>query len=247
MKFYLGVDEPSRLRFLGDVPFMLSVRSILTRKTPIFGDWILDSGGFSELGLHGRYTIGESEYLEVIERFCPEFAFCQDWMCEPFMVENTGKSVEDHQELTITSYLNLSAKSKRILPVLQGYDMGDYLNHVEMYRKAGVFANYFGLGSVCGRQKMAVLPLIIAEIKQIAPSIRLHGFGVKTTAFRNPYVAKNLFSADSQAYDYQYRRMGAKTRPSKSRMDFAEKWRGELLGIIAKSEKGHEQRHIAWR
>jgi hypothetical protein len=29
-----------------------------------------------------------------------------DWMCEPFMLAKTGLSVREHQQRTVTNYLN---------------------------------------------------------------------------------------------------------------------------------------------
>jgi hypothetical protein len=55
----------------------------------------LDSGGFTELRLHGGWRTTAAEYVTVVRRYrdqigCLEWAAPQDWMCEPFMLAKTG-------------------------------------------------------------------------------------------------------------------------------------------------------------
>jgi hypothetical protein len=54
VRFFTGLHQPSDARHF-DAAFV-SVNRLRTRKTPFaVGDWIMDSGAFSELSLHGRY------------------------------------------------------------------------------------------------------------------------------------------------------------------------------------------------
>ena len=57
MIFYLGTHKPGWLA-RADVPMLVSRRSLTGLKTlPVaLGLWALDSGGFSELALYGRWS-----------------------------------------------------------------------------------------------------------------------------------------------------------------------------------------------
>ena len=174
MKFYLGLHQPTdaeKTRY----PVFISVARLLHRaKRVVHDDWIMDSGGFTALSKHGHYTISEAEYLDCIERHNPRFAFCQDWMCEKFLLEKTGLTVEEHQRRTLDSYVSLSARDKRIRPVLQGWAAADYVRHIAMYDNAGVrLDQVYGLGSICSRNGEPKTILgIVERIKIAAPQTR---------------------------------------------------------------------------
>lgn len=202
MIFYLGIHKPYMTKLIHPIPFMLSIRRIRGRIKHIWGDdWLLDSGGFSEIQINGKYTISEEEYIDSIMRHRPKLAFCQDWMCEDVMLEITGKTVEEHQELTLASYMSLRKHTPRIAPVLQGYELDDYLEHARMYAEEGVdMAQVFGLGSVCRRSCTSEPPVLINGILAEYPEIKLHAFGIKTEAFKYKDVLEGIYSADSMAW-----------------------------------------------
>lgn len=213
MIFYLGIyreywatkDEIKHL------PILMSAGNsrIRNRKKPIHHyNWLLDSGGFTQLDRFGRYTISEDEYADMIRRLKPRLAFCQDWMCEGRILAKTGLSVTAHQLLTLRSYLGLRKKVGDIVcPVIQGQTLGDYLRHIRMYRRSGtqldrMHAPLVGLGSVCRRSSSPEIAHLIAGIKKAHPWIRLHGFGVKLSALKHIEVVENLESSDSMAWQY---------------------------------------------
>jgi hypothetical protein len=65
----------------------------------------------------------------------PHAAVSQDWMCEAFMLEKTGLTLEDHQRLTIERYDALLPliRGVYLMPVLQGYSLQSYLDHIDQY------------------------------------------------------------------------------------------------------------------
>ena len=159
MKFFLGTHMVHWL-WTVDVPLFLSQRRLIRNKKlfPAKCQWALDSGGFSELSMYGEWRTTPDYYLESIKRYHAyignlEWAVPQDWMCEPFILEKTKKTIKAHQELTIDSYLYLADKSPiPIIPVLQGYTLSDYLDHIEMYYKRGIWLHAYdtvGIGSIC--------------------------------------------------------------------------------------------------
>src|SRR4051812_4445749 len=86
--FYLGTHHLSWLEQT-DVPLFISRRTLAARKAlpRARGHWAIDSGGFTELSMHGRWTIDARDYAELVRRARDEagglqWAAIQDWMCE---------------------------------------------------------------------------------------------------------------------------------------------------------------------
>lgn len=213
LRFYLGVHRPNWLND-SDVRLFVARQAFgkMTKLPRAKSPWALDSGGFTELNLHGRWTRTASEYVADVRRLRDEvgsleWAAPQDWMCEPFVVEKTGKSVEEHQHLTVQNFLELRALAPDlpIAPVLQGWHPTDYTRCAELYQAAGVdlaAEPVVGVGSVCRRQGS------IANVAQALDWLNLtnlHGFGLKTLGLKSPHGA--IFkSADSLAWSFAERK-----------------------------------------
>ena len=215
MKFYLGTHRPA---WLGDercasIPLFVSRRTLTAKRLPrAVTSWSLDSGGFTELNLHGAWKTTAAEYVADVRRFRDEigrldWAAPQDWMCEPIVLTKTGLTVEEHQRRTVRNFLELRALGPDlpIIPVLQGWSVTDYWRCEDMYRSAGVdlaAEPVVGVGTVCRRQGTVAGSLIM---KSLATSgLKLHGFGFKTQGLK--LCADALVSADSLAWSYDARR-----------------------------------------
>lgn len=236
MKFYLGTHRPEWL-WQTTVPLFVSRRTLRKRISlyPATCDWALDSGGFSELSLYGRWTVTPMEYaLEVrhwqkrIGRL--DWAACMDWMCEPWILAKTGLTVQEHQQRTIASVLELRALAPSVpfIPVLQGWEPSDYLSHIEQYREAGIDLTaepVVGIGSVCRRQHTEEVEELIKTIKDMG--IRLHGFGFKILGLRR--VRDHLASADSLSWSLAARHQaplaGCSHQNCANCLDYALQWR----------------------
>lgn len=189
---------------------MVSVNQLRDRKSDFqVGDWILDSGAFTEVARYGGYRHEVDQYYWQICRWsrCGNLltAVAQDWMCEPFVLKKTGLSVERHQTLTIERYDQLSILSPPIpiMPVLQGYRSSDYLAHLQQYSDRLSPGQWVGIGSVCKRNgNPDEIANLLRGIKLIRPDLRLHGFGLKILALENSEVRSLLYSCDSMAWSY---------------------------------------------
>lgn len=213
-RFFVGTHKPQHARFLGDV--MVSVNTLRTRKSAfVVGDWLLDSGAFTEISKHGAYRSSVEDYASEIRRWrsCGNLlaAVAQDWMCEPFVLERTGHSVEAHQQFTIWRYDALIAAEPGayVMPVLQGFDPVDYARHLREYGERLKPGAWVGVGSVCKRNgDPRAIEAVLCAIKAARPDLLLHGFGIKATAMRSGLVRACLHSADSMAWSYAARREG---------------------------------------
>ncbi len=119
--FYLGTHEVSWLTNEVGPLFISHRRLALRKRLPRAATrWALDSGGFSELELHGRWVTTPTEYIDATRQYVSEigmldWAAPMDWMCEPKMLARTGLTVEDHQRRTITNFLNPRARPRATL------------------------------------------------------------------------------------------------------------------------------------
>lgn len=248
MRFYLGSHEPTWLN-RSHVPLFISYLRLRTRcvnklpraKVP----WALDSAGFSVLNKHGRYPWTPEEYAADVRRYDAQvglldWAACMDWMCEAIVLQRTGKTVLEHQRLTVQSYLDLRRIAPDLpwVPVLQGFTHGDYLRCLDLYGSCGVDLTRcptVGIGSVCRRENTDEAEAIILDL--FARGVSLHGFGFKVGGLKR--VRHALSSADSLAWsdgarkeNNRYKKQGlAHKYPSpgnnpRTALDFLEKVRG---------------------
>lgn len=211
-QIYVGGDTQA-LRW--GIPVMVSFGRLrkLVNLYRAAAPWVEDSTGFTQLSTHGRWTITPMEYVEGLERHAEEigqlrWASPQDWMCESGILEKTGKTLREHQELTVASVLQLRTMTRKVhvIPVLQGQTVADYLRCRDLYESAGVHLDaesVVGLGSVCRRQGSREIRDLVRELAKL--NLPLHGFGVKTAGIAN--YGHLLTSFDSFAWS-----MGARHR-----------------------------------
>lgn len=250
MRFYLGTHRPHWLWTDGMPDLFVSHRTLSARRKfrPALTDWALDSGGFTELSLHGQWLTTRDAYVSAARRYRSEigrmqWAAPQDWMCEPWIIAKTGLTVVDHQRRTVESVMGLRQQAPDVpwIPVLQGWRINDYARHVAMYGDAGIDLTtepVVGLGSVCRRQATTEIGEIVEMLE--ATGLRLHGFGVKKAGVETYGMLLN--SADSLAWSYAGRRetqdcpMSPKRKKCNNCLHFALDWRRDLLRRVGWSQ-----------
>jgi len=216
--FFIGLDHPAVAW-----PFvrsMISINTIRDRKGPFrVNDWIMDSGGFTELSTYGRWRTSPKEYAAQINRWKDNgnlvAAVTQDLMCEPFILHKTGLSVEDHQKITVERYARLMELTNvYVMPVLQGYSPHSYATHVCRYGELLTPGQWVGVGSVCKRNgNPDQIEDILLAIKAQRPDLRLHGIGIKLEALKSATVRQLLHSSDSMAWSFAGRKNGTEHDP----------------------------------
>lgn len=267
--FYLGTHQP---HWLADprcegVPLFVSRRTLARYKRlpDAVTSFALDSGGFTELQLHGRWQSTAAEYAAVVRELAAHFGSRlrwvapQDWMCEPIVLHGgkaggvifagTGLTIEEHQRRTVANFVELRALlGDLVIPVLQGWKVSDYWRCEEMYSDAGVdlaACETVGVGSVCRRQAMGEAETIMRTIG--GGKLRLHGFGFKKAGVERAHDA--MVSADSTAWSVRGRRsppLPGHDRPGPGRprghkncancVDYALGWRSELLAGLRRGQ-----------
>jgi hypothetical protein len=227
MLFYLGTHMPHWLKDerFADVPLFISRRTLNRLGTPprACTAFALDSGGFTELQMFGRWTLNAEQYADEVGRYIRHYGkhlhwvAPQDWMCEPLVLaggnaargvvfKGTGLTVEEHQRRTIQNFVQLRGLlGDIVIPVLQGWRLQDYWRCQQMYADAGVdlaSASTVGVGTVCRRQSTNEATQIMSTLA--VDGLRLHGFGFKKQGLANCHPV--MASADSTAWSDTARR-----------------------------------------
>jgi hypothetical protein len=244
MRFWLGTHHATQRWFDYGVDLFISRRVLTTRKTfPVAaGEWALDSGGFTELNLFGKWQTTEDEYAADVRRFEQEIGNLawvapMDWMCEPFVLQKTGMDVRSHMVLTVQNFLRLRDQlGPLVIPVLQGWSRDDYLWCAGEYDHWGVDLQaepLVGVGSVCRRQDTSEA----AHIFRSLDGLRLHGFGVKVSGLR--VYSDALASADSLAWSFRARRShplpGCTHKSCANCPRYAMRWRDQVLDGLSQT------------
>jgi hypothetical protein len=223
--FYVGLHQPSDAQHFARA--FISINRVRERKsavpigraTPVStqnGNWIMDSGAFRELEHFGEYRHAPAQYAADVNRIAAlnpdrlRIVVSQDYMCEPAMLAKTGLTIADHQRKTIERYDALKPLVRPyLMPVLQGYSVQSYLEHIEQYGQRLAQNMLVGVGSICKRNGDPVqIKQVLGAIRRARPDIRLHGFGLKTTALGSIMIRNCLYSADSMAWSFAARRQG---------------------------------------
>lgn len=250
MRFYLTTHKKHWLRETA-VPLFLKSEHLAGAVKPLraIGRYAVDSGGFTELQRHGRWTRTPRQYVEDLRRIWEhvgpyDWAAGQDWMCEDLIIHGgtagpltfvgTHLSIAEHHRRTVRNFLELRslAPELRIIPTLQGQTIEDYHTCADLYESYGVNLRAeptVGLGSVCRLQSTAKGAEIVTAMA--ARGYRLHGFGFKTLGLAK--VGHLLTSADSMAWSYHARNrppMPSHTHKNCANcLPYALKWRERVL------------------
>lgn len=259
-EFYLGADT----HWLGkaDVPLMLSHGRLCRAKSlkRALAPWVCDSRGFTELSQFGRWTISPRSYIRSLYRYRDEigllrWASPQDMMCEPYILAKTGLSEREHQIRTVDNLAELRTLAAEeapldpttgrrtrpinITPVVQAFRLPEYHRCVDLYwERIGLDLRQepvVGIGSVCRRQHLAEVRVIMKEMAE--RGLRTHGFGVKLRGLGN--YGEYLTSADSFAWSYGARKRTAAcphgvVKWERNCPHFAEDWRNQALAGLAR-------------
>ena len=212
--FYVGMHQPSDAGKVDKC--IVSVNRLEKRRSDFpVQDWILDSGAFTRITL-GKGHMPVREYARQIDRWSKcgnlQAAVAQDWMCEPFVLGITGKTVKEHQMLTWRAYNDLRkiVQTTHVMPVLQGFEPDEYVDHIRQYGPELLTEGmWVGVGSVCKRNgSPRDVEAVLAAIKDVRPDLRLHGFGIKLTSLAYQRVSEGFYSTDSMAWSYSARKKG---------------------------------------
>ncbi|MDD5435352.1 MAG: hypothetical protein PH343_07985 [Nitrospira sp.] len=214
-KFYLSLAAGSQIKTARTLKYPNILINFMTKtnrppKYP-YENLFIDSGGFFSSLRNGRYTKTDAEYLEYLEKVKPDFFALRDYPCEPELLKKHNRTVFDHIKMTVEHHCMLLDMLSEYdtgavpIPVIQGWEVSDYLHCIDLFRERGLIKDYMAIGSVCRRTSINNIREIIIAVRDNVPLwVQLHGFGVKLTALKDLAIWKALYSVDSGAWDYDF-------------------------------------------
>lgn len=178
-----------------------------------FGLKWLDCGGFTMLNKYGDYPFSVVNYANLIARLRPDYYATMDYPCEPEISRALGlMSNKERIKATVQNASELmyweSQLPGQMVPVIQGYDLDEYLYCLDLYNQIGLIRDYMAVGSMCRRISKAQISELVPGIYHAAKKIgcnRLHFFGLKLS----PSLAAHsnmIYSRDSAAIMDSYDR-----------------------------------------
>lgn len=183
---------------------------------------VLDSGGYNVqakyVDRYGNLTEDEAtieeelsseypfypwtldEYHEWLEENAEEvkWAAPMDYACEDRFDVMWG--VEERIEHTIENTIEQWHKDRsyKLLPVLQGTSVDDYVDCANRLQEAGVDISHVGLGTVCRMSSTEEIVRVEREVRERIDAVdEIHGFGVKVGAYK---LGASFESGDSASW-----------------------------------------------
>jgi hypothetical protein len=199
------------------VPLFASHRTLRDRRRlpRALASWALDSGGFTELTLHGRWQTTPAADADAVARYAAEvghlaWAAPQDWMCEPGMLARTGpdrgRPPGPHGRQLLPAAPARPRPAVRPGRARLGRGQLPALRQpLPAGRRRPGRRPASGAGVGLPPQHTSEIAAITRELA--AAGLRLHGFGVKLRGLAG--YADQLASADSLAWSYAARRRPA--------------------------------------
>jgi hypothetical protein len=198
-------------------PLLVSANSLWNDRKRRFGsgrayrgfDIALDSGGFVAMKRYGRYRWQVPDYVRLARDMRPTWWAQMDFCCEPEIAGDSatvwariGKTVQHlHECQRVANSEGVPAP----LPVLQGWQPGDYIRG-PAYDERFAWPGLVGVGSVCRRHVYGpdgVIAVVEAILQKVPPHVRLHLFGVKSQALAKltEIFHDRIASVDSMAWN----------------------------------------------
>ena len=158
----------------------------------------VDSGGFHTLNTHGEYPWTVADYDAVVKRSPVDY----DWVA-PMDYPIGFDTDRERMEHTFENYqAQVELADYRVMPVLHGGDIDEYLDMYDWYADAGYDVDYIGIGGLVPIKA----PTRVAEISQrirdyVPSSVTIHGFGVKFNELKH---GADFDTVDTATWTYYY-------------------------------------------
>jgi len=204
----------------------------------------LDSGGFVAMRRYGGYRWSVLDYIDLAVMLRPVFWAAQDYACEPEIAADSREVARRIRSTVFTlgeTFARVIHWNQELpgqpatapMPVIQGWRPGDYRTCVKLIEDhiisdpaaaqilgSNEWPATVGVGSVCRRNLTGPNNLyqVIDALEDALPSpVRLHLFGVKSTAVAKLKDRPRVASVDSMAWNYAARREAFTNRVPKTK------------------------------
>jgi len=219
MDIYYGVTNYSQLRALpADTNIMISARwlislprdSVAFEYAKRFKSVFLDSGAFGAHFYDRGFKFTMDEYIDLVRFMKPNLWSSMDVPCEPHLIP-ISMSTAERIERTVNDARYLAHHGPPgFVPVIQGWEVGDYLHCADLMESHGLIRLVMGIGSLCRRGSQAEVVAIVRELHRRLPNVKFHAFGIKLNAlgYNRGEILNYLHSLDTAAWQFRKRSDG---------------------------------------
>ena len=214
MLVYLTISAGSQYTTVNEFkyPYILLNHASKTNRRPKSAKLLfVDCGGFYN-SLAGNYKTSDTEYLEYVKSVNADFFALRDYTCEKEVCKRLKTTTKEQIKKTFEHHLRMleylddflldcNGKKAIAVPVLQGYELEDYLYCLDLYREAGLINSYMAIGTLCRRNATREITKIVGKLREELPDwVMIHAFGVKIPTLKRIW---NLCdSIDTGAWDF---------------------------------------------
>lgn len=169
-------------------------------------DWdsplIVDCGGYNVQLKYGEYPWSIESYNDWLNRNSDrvDWAPVMDYACEDRF--NDKWHYKERMEATLENTIEqfeLEQDGWKLVPVLQGRNIQDYVRFYDWLSDHGIPTDYVGLGTVCRLSNTRKIVSMENKLRKRTDVDKIHGFGVKIEAYKN---GAKFESSDSAAWMY---------------------------------------------
>ncbi|AXK43885.1 DUF7221 family queuine tRNA-ribosyltransferase-like protein [Erythrobacter aureus] len=216
----------------------------------------LDSAGFSMMSTEGNYPWSPENYIFGL---CTKFPFTRfaslDYCVEAEIAHDNNQVQERISRTIALNYTcqmlaNDAGIGDRLMPVIQGSNVDDYLRCFDAIEPMVGDERVIGVGSMCRRKTAGpdgIVAIVEALHARLPAGVQLHLFGLKSDgAEAVAELDGRVYSVDSQAYGVRARKLANERRrddPSFSKTnafvsEVMEAWyRGQVARMAAPNPK----------
>lgn len=202
-------------------------------------DAALDSAGFVAAVRYGDYRWTVDDYLDLVASHHWTWWAAMDMCCEPQIAEDRPlRLLRIAATAALLWQCSRAARERGLpepMPVLQGWTAAEYLQCAE-WLPLWDWPGLVGIGSMCRRAvggSDGVLAILDAVDRVLPPHVKVHLFGVKSTALDRVVHHPRVASMDSMAWDVRARVARRTGRDMAFRIEHMQAWAGEQQRIAA--------------
>ena len=185
----------------------------------------VDAGGYGILTKLKDYPFSPNTYFRDLRILKPAYWGSMDYPCHPPFLKRLGRTVTEQIIATLNNQILLMEHDQfdqvpgQFIPVIQGWEMDDYLYCIDAMRDNGLLTDYMAIGSLKRPRKGNNGPnqtkQLILQIAKELPGTRLHIFGITLLILEDPMVAPAIYSGDSASWSFEHKftKVGGPHRP----------------------------------
>lgn len=185
----------------------------------------VDAGGYGILTKQKDYPFSPETYFRDLQTLQPNYWGSMDYPCHPPFLKRLGRTVPDQIEATLNNQVTIIEHELfdqvpgQFIPIIQGWDLDEYIYCIDRMRDRDLLTDYMTVGSLKRPRKGANGPNytkhLILQLANELPQTRFHIFGLTLLVLADPLVTPAIYSGDSSSWQFEHKftKVGGPHRP----------------------------------